>query len=414
MGLPGPGRQRVSRETRLLLATILLSIAALWALARLRFPERPVTTSPVQPLLTQLTPPPAFDDLAGEIAKLESRLRPSLVNAESAVALRVRGDRAVMYVPPTSPATTSMVSSKITSRDEASSLAAVAVADGPVTAVVPWSPNELDRSRYVIATGASASDVFLRPVFVGHLQPVADLAWQSDIWMIPPRTDVSPGDFLFMTDGTLLGLVVARAGSLAVVPGETLLGAVDALLQRTASAPGWVGVEIDTLPAPAVSGPEAAGVVVAWVDPEGPAAEKLSILDVVEAIGDDRVASPADWRARLSRIAPGASIVLRVRRGDERRQVTLVTAAPPALEATLGLRMRTVRRRGAEVLEVANSSAAARAGFREGDLIVAAGEIQAPTAAQVETSFAELPSGRSLLVAVARGNRHHILALEKR
>jgi S1-C subfamily serine protease len=76
--------------------------------------------------------------------------------------------------------------------------------------------------------------------------------------------------------------------------------------------------------------------------------------------------------------------------------------------------MRTVRRRGAEVLEVANSSAAARAGFREGDLIVAAGEIQAPAAAQVETSFAELPSGRSLLVAVARGNRHHILALEKR
>ncbi len=50
-------RPRVSRETRLLLTTALLSVVALWILARIRFPDQPAGT-PVQPLLTQLASGP--------------------------------------------------------------------------------------------------------------------------------------------------------------------------------------------------------------------------------------------------------------------------------------------------------------------------------------------------------------------
>lgn len=414
MGLPGPERPRVSRETRLLFATILLSIAALWALARLRFPDRTVATSPVPPLLTQLTAPPAFDDLAAEIAKLEPRLLPSLVQTGSGTALRVRRSAGAIYLGLNDTEARSIGAPQVLSRDGASGLAIVAVPDGPVATLMPWSPNQLDRSRYVIGTGVSGGGVFLRPVFVGHLYPLADLAWRNNIWMLPARTDVSPGDFLFTTDGALVGLVVPHPRALAVVPGETLLGAVDTVLARPGSPGGWVGVEVDAFPAPAAPDSEAdQGIVVAWVDPEGPAAEKLFVMDVIQAIDDGPVASPADWRVRLARLAPGASIVLRVRRGTEIREVALVTEAPPSRNLTLGLKMRTVRRIGAEVLAVVDASAAARAGIRDGDVITAVDNIRAPTAQQVERAFEGSAAGRFLLVAIARGNRHHIVALKK-
>ena len=74
-----PYRPRVSRETRLLLTAGLVAVAALWLLARIRFPERPVDPNPVPSVLSQLASVPKFDGLAGEIAQhqesLEGRVR---------------------------------------------------------------------------------------------------------------------------------------------------------------------------------------------------------------------------------------------------------------------------------------------------------------------------------------------------
>jgi S1-C subfamily serine protease len=65
------------------------------------------------------------------------------------------------------------------------------------------------------------------------------------------------------------------------------------------------------------------------------------------------------------------------------------------------------------VLQVSYGSAAARAGIRTGDMITAIGDVQAPTAQQVERAFDASAAGGRLLVAIARGNRHHIIALER-
>ena len=96
-----PYRPRVSRETRLLLTTALIAIAALWVLARVRFPDRPSPQNPVQPLLTQLTPRPTFADLASEIAVLRPRLESLLVNVPARLSgLRVRDDVAAVWLDP--------------------------------------------------------------------------------------------------------------------------------------------------------------------------------------------------------------------------------------------------------------------------------------------------------------------------
>jgi hypothetical protein len=427
MGLPGPTRPRVSRETRLLLATILISIAVLWALARIRFPDRPATTNPVPPLLTQLAAPPAFDDLASEVAKLESRLLPSLVDVGPSSALRVRDAVGAMFLPAAEGTPPPVPEMRVLARDAASGLALVAIPGAPAPELVPWETPRLERPRYLIATTASAQGPSLRPVFIGRLHPVASPAWPGGIWTMPVRTTVTPGEFLFTTDGALAGLVVASGESPALVPGGALLRAADELLAtKTRAGGGWLGVEVQTLPHPLSSairrqaateagGPAAPGVMIAWVDPNGPAAEKLLAMDVIETAGGKPVRSPDEWRILLARLLPSESIVLRVRRGEETREVPLTVAArpKPGGPVALGLRMRTIRGIGAEILEVADGSAAAHAGLREGDVITAIGDIHTPAASQVTEAFADAPGDRPLLAAITRGKRHVVLAIEK-
>ena len=104
MEIGGPPRPRVSRETRLLFITVLVAIVALWVLARLRFPDQPDMPNPVPQLLTQLADRTGFEDLAVEVAGLESRLASSLVALEFAQdvapALRIHDDVVVALLPP--------------------------------------------------------------------------------------------------------------------------------------------------------------------------------------------------------------------------------------------------------------------------------------------------------------------------
>ena len=289
-------------------------------------------------------------------------------------------------------------------RDAASGLALVAIAGAPAPELVPWTTQRLERSRYMIASDLSAQGASLRPVFVGRLHSGASLAWSGDVWIVPARTDVTPGEFLFSTDGSLAGLVIAHGGQPAIVPGDTVLRVVDDLLARKTDAVGWLGLEVQSLPSSLVSGPAAPGVMIAWVDPKGPAATRLSIMDVVETAGGEPVASPEQWRVRVARLQPGESIALRVRRSGQTSDVSVTAGAPPATDPmTLGLTLRTVRPIGAEVVRVADGSAAARAGIREGDLITAIDDVKAPSAQQVGLTFDAAPKGRAVLVAITRG-----------
>jgi hypothetical protein len=410
----GPARPRVSRETRLLLVTILVSMVSLWALARIRFPDRPATPNPVPPLLTQLAAPPGFDDLASEVTKLDSRLLPSLVPIGQTASLRVRDAVGAILLPANRDGSLPDHGLKVFARDAASGLALIAVTGAPAPELVPWTTQRLERSRYMIAGDLSPLGASLRPVFVGRLHPGSSPGWADDVWIVPARTDVTPGEFLFATDGSLAGLVIAHAGQRAIVPGETVLRAVNDLLERKTAAVGWLGVEVQPLPTPLLPGAATPGVMVAWVDPKGPAAARLSVMDVVESAGGEPLASPEQWRVRVARLQPGESLALRVRRGGQASDVSIVAAAQPVPDAmTLGLTMRTVRPIGAEVVQVADGSAAARAGIREGDVITAIGDIKAPTAQQVGRAFDAAPSDRAVLVAISRGTLHRVLALEK-
>jgi hypothetical protein len=417
-----PPRPRISRETRLLLATVFVSVAALWALSRIRFPERPAPANPVTPLLTQLAAPAGFEELAAEIARGASRLAPSLVlvgpSPAPLVGLRVGPDVAAVLVAPYRPDEQPPAVPDLVARDPASGLAIARVPEATVSPPPAWTPARLDMPRYLVAAYASPGGPALRPVFVGWLQPSASRAWASAIWLLPPRTDAAPGDFLFTTEGALAGLVIDHAGAPALVPGEVVLGAAERLRLHPPPPPGRLGVEVQALtPALASATGARAGVVVVHVDPEGPAAGRLAIGDVVEAAAGEPIASTEDWRARVARLPAGASVGLRVRRAGKPIEVTLATAAPraaaPETTPALGLTLRSVAGAGALVLEVAPGSAGARAGLAEGDLITRLGDRERPTAGDVLRAFRAAAAGESLLVAYTRAGSPRVTALVK-
>jgi S1-C subfamily serine protease len=139
---------------------------------------------------------------------------------------------------------------------------------------------------------------------------------------------------------------------------------------------------------------------------------------VIEAIDGTDIHTLDHWRARAVRASAGDTLTLRVRSIEGVRDVavTAVAAAPaaePADDATLGLRLRAIPKTGVEVLAVQPRSRGARAGIQQGDVIIVAGGRQAPSPAQFAQLFRSLPQGRSLVVALTRGDEHRVVAIGK-
>jgi hypothetical protein len=435
MAVIGPRRPSVSRETRLLVATVIISLLALWVLARIRFAEDSATSNLVPPVLTQLTSSGGFEALASVVAGLESRIVPLLVTVDLGAsgrngpniiaALRIDNERAVTLVGDDGAGALAS-GANIVARDAASGLTLLRSQADSTGRVTMWVPRRLESPRYLVVAEASRAGVSLRPAFVGALHAVNSPTWSGAIWAMPPNSGVRPGAFLFTTDGALAGLAIERDGRAAIVPGEMVIVAAHRLQQEGGRAAGRLGVDIQRLtPVVAAALGAATGVVVTWVDPKGPAAGQLAAADVVEAVNGEAVEAPEDWRARTARLAAGEAVVLRVRSPPGRagpapaagvREVRLTAAPepPPPDARPLGLTMRAVPRTGVEVVRVEPGSAAARAGVEAGDIVTLFGDVDAPTPAQVMRAFDGAPDDRPIPVAIARGASHHVLALEKR
>ena len=223
-----PYRPRVSRETRLLLTTALVAVAALWVLARIRFPDLPATPNPVAPLLSQLAITPTFDGLASEVAQLQARIEPSLVTldasalrggrrgqlaagaADGPAHSRRPGDRLVAGRHLPVPAATD----RVLGIDAASGLIVIRIAAGPAApASVAWTPRRPERPRFLMVTETPAERFALRPVFVTSLEPVESVVWSDLIWMVPGPSALVPGSFVFTNAGEFAGMVVEHGGA---------------------------------------------------------------------------------------------------------------------------------------------------------------------------------------------------------
>ncbi|HTG89800.1 MAG TPA: PDZ domain-containing protein [Vicinamibacterales bacterium] len=381
------GQPVISRETRLLLITIVISVGALWLLARLRFQDRPVTVAPVVPVLAQLRAQSNYDDLARSMSELRPGVFATVAATDRGVAaLRIAEEVGVGLV--------------------ASHLELMPLPEADVASLATWTPRIFDYPRYLVAVEIVEGSLSLRPVFVGSLVPVESRDWNGSIWRLPPGVGLSPGTFLFSTEGLLAGVAVEQAGALSLVPAPLVLESAKKLSRNTPHAPGVLGMTVQ---------PTTVGLAVTWVDPAGPAFDELMPTDIVESVNGRAVANADDWRAHTRNIANGEEVKLRVRSDGETRDVAIKAAAvvEPPEDSSLGLSVRTVPRVGVEVLAVEPQSRADRAGIRPGDLITVFGGQKAPAAAQIVRIFDDAARQARLLVALSRGSEHHVVVLEK-
>jgi S1-C subfamily serine protease len=415
-----PYRPRVSRETRLLLTTGVLAVAALWLLARIRFQDLPTTPNPVPSVLSQLANTAKFDDLAADVAQLQAQLRPSL-HALGPLSYRtasvwLRDDLVVTWQPP-SIASGEPIDGRLVVRDPASGLTVVRVTSETLgVPPVAWAPRRLQQPRYFVATEVSRQGVSLRPVFVGSLQPVETPLWGDPVWTVPPSSDLAAGSFVFTDAAELVGLVIASEGELVVVPGATVLAEAIRMVDNPRGSSATLGINVQALTADVAAATGAPlGVVVSWVDRAGAGAGQVMVGDVIEAIDARPLQSRQQWDVRMARLSEGETLALRIRRHGQIRDIWIVALAPAVRPSTrsLGLTMRLRPNRGTEVVRVDRGSIAERAGLIPGDVITHVANLEAPTPAQITRAHSATAVGQRLLIAVTRGDDHHVTTLER-
>ncbi len=425
-----------SRETRLLVVTLIVSAGMLMLLARFRFPERPhaeeVPAAPLERLAARAT----YEELSGILRTLDRQIAaqvialplgptseaPAVNDVEPSFvpAIRISADRAVALVDPEH--------AHATAADGSAS--AVDPARGVTVVTAPWSnvnppivaaPAELDAPGYLAGVEVTRNGPVVRPLYVGRVDAMPDPRWDEPLLRLSGLQQMLPdGAAIFTLDGRFVGLARPERRSLIVVPAGALQRTADRLATRgpVADAPAvTLGIEVQGLDAALRAATSAdAGVIVTHVAPDGPAAGQLRIGDVIRRVGDAAAGSIAEYRAQVATLAIDAPVALEVLRGGTPASISVTPVAMTAATATpdLGLELRTVRGIGAAVVAVAPGSAAARADLRPGDIITFAAGKDGPDAAAVVRACRELAPGRQLLVGVTRESRHLVMALPAR
>lgn len=452
--MSSPGGTGFSRETRLLAATIGVSLVVLLVLSRFRFPETSPDSrdgSSAQPL-ARLAARAAFDDLSLALRELTGRVGGSLLvvrvghpgtgtsdGARASTedrrllpALRVRDDAAVVLtgeggvveavVGVAGPVT-------VLARDAVRGLSLVRVPSVPAPVLtVREGQQPLSAPGYLAVAEASEAGTSLRPIFVGRSDGLGDPRWDGPLLTVGRGAAGDLGAPVFTLDGRLAGLVTAADGQPAVIPAAVVLATVDQLLKHGAPPAGDIGVIVQSLDPllEAVTG-VSAGAAIAAVRADGPAAASFVPGDVVTAVNGQPIRSPHGFRLRVARAAPGTTLALTVRRDGgfftapvtvRPRPATEVARAPlphssPQADRTLGLTMRALPGRGSEVIRVQPGSVAEAAGLRVGDVVVSAARTRAPAPEAIASAFAALPAGGALFLSVERDAQPRLIALRR-
>ncbi|MGE3276956.1 MAG: S1C family serine protease [Vicinamibacterales bacterium] len=362
----GPRSAWWSRETRLLLMTIVISVGVLIVLARFRFPSEEarveVPPQPLERLATRAT----YDELASIVERLDRRIAPSMVilrvrpsngapvrtlrqivqhglpatpSATYVPAIRVRPDVALVMLDAGTTVLGVLGDNDavpfVVAADPVRRLALVRVPGPDDPMLWPWQAAEnVVVPRYVAAVEGSRGGQTLRPIFLGRADRFEEPHWESPLLVLSSAPITTEGAFVFSLEGQLIGLVVSEAGVQAIVPATTLEAVANRLLEVGSPTVTDFGVGLQPLTAAlAKSHGATSGVVVASVD-EGSLAEgHLQPGDLVQSVGGQPAVNPDAVLLHLAQTAPGTSVTVEVKRDGEVLNVTIAVPDAKAPES---------------------------------------------------------------------------------
>lgn len=190
---------------------------------------------------------------------------------------------------------------------------------------------------------------------------------------------------IFSTSGGFMGLSFA-------IPIDLALEIKDQLVKSGKVTRGRIGVLIQNITpelAESFGLKDQKGAIVAQIEKDGPAAKsKLREGDVITAVNGKTVESSSDMPVMISQMKPGSTVKLTVLRDGRSEDISVTVgeapsarasgaaAADPDSSARLGVTVRPLSEREAEkagtegVLVESVKGAAAKAGIRQGDIIV--------------------------------------------
>lgn len=435
----------LSRETRLLLATIAISAVVVLVLSTMRFPESPrLAEAPPTPL-ERLAASAAYDQLARIVDRVARRVRPDLLVVRSSIAapdrprglsdlltqpvtaarhypaLRIDNERAVLATdaPPEGVVLLGGRAGdvEVLATDTLRQLTLLSVPPAEATSVLPLTLSQLQTPTYVVIAEGTAAGIAFRPVFVGSADRFSDPRWARSLLAVSGTALTNAGALVFSLEGQFIGAaVVPQNGTFAIVGAAELLAAASELVANDSVTPRDFGITVQALTAPLARVLSAeSGLVVVSVDPNGAAAGVLEPLDVITAVENSAVTRPEQLLLRLARTRAGATVQLRGFRGGEAAQWTLPgttseSTRPPVDDVSLERVMGT----GTLVRSLGTESPLAHAGLAPGDMVVRAGTVEQPTPAQLTALLRGVTEGRDLALIVRRDGGEQVIAVPGR
>jgi hypothetical protein len=274
---------QTGREARLLILVVGVAVAVLLLLAQWRFPGAGLSVvSPNAAPLAGLAARATFDELASAMTDVINRtspltmivsLEPDVVDetatgaargaarggaargraaggsakvpepqpagpAMLVLALRVRGDLALLHVP------AGMRLQRLESapldvvaHDAAREMMLIRVPpSGSATETLSGAVRTFPSFAYVAALGATSAGPTVQPVFVGRADTVEDARWSHGLVPAAVAPGTSAGTLLFSLNGHLVGMVVGGASGPMVVPAPALEAFVEGLGVETGAS----------------------------------------------------------------------------------------------------------------------------------------------------------------------------------
>jgi S1-C subfamily serine protease len=228
------------------------------------------------------------------------------------------------------------------------------------------------------------------------------------------------GGPLVNLNGEVVGLnTLLRGGGIGyAIPSGSVRKVYLELLEKGKVSRPWLGVATQSLTpdlARALGAHDAAGVLIADVLPEGPAAAGLRPGDILLEVDGVSISSRAQFERATGALVPGRVAKLKIRRGGRELIVSLRVAeepdewqVPPALARArrlLGIEARPITpTMGAVAGSIELGSAADRAGLEAGDVIREVNRQPIRTIADFLMAVRALMPGAQVLMLIQRGD----------